>query len=85
MDALALAVRHIDQRTNLHTEDDDVNALAEIASELVIAAAAGSAVSHSTSEAMYLDPEAGATWSGRGRATAWIKDAKNRDRFLIQG
>lgn len=29
------------------------------------------------------DPKTGATWSGRGRAPAWIKDAKNRDRFLI--
>jgi DNA-binding protein H-NS len=36
------------------------------------------------SEAKYLDPKTGATWSGRGRAPAWIKDAKNRDRFLIQ-
>ncbi|KAB0685285.1 H-NS histone family protein [Burkholderia territorii] len=38
----------------------------------------------STAEAKYLDPKTGATWSGRGRAPAWIKDAKNRDRFLIK-
>nr|WP_321968421.1 H-NS histone family protein [Burkholderia cepacia] len=36
------------------------------------------------SAAKYRDPKTGATWSGRGRAPAWIKDAKNRDRFLIQ-
>ncbi|MET2530186.1 H-NS histone family protein [Ralstonia pseudosolanacearum] len=30
----------------------------------------------------YMDPKTGATWSGRGRAPAWI--GKNRDRFLIQ-
>lgn len=35
-------------------------------------------------EAKYRDPKTGATWSGRGRAPAWIKDAKNRSRFLIQ-
>ncbi|EDT37872.1 H-NS family nucleoid-associated regulatory protein [Burkholderia ambifaria] len=35
-------------------------------------------------EAKYRDPKTGATWSGRGRAPAWIKEAKNRDRFLIQ-
>ncbi|PRD74613.1 DNA-binding protein [Burkholderia multivorans] len=35
-------------------------------------------------EAKYRDPKTGATWSGRGRAPAWIKNAKNRDRFLIQ-
>ncbi|MCA7979694.1 hypothetical protein LGM57_25530 [Burkholderia cepacia] len=37
--ALVLAVRHIDQRSNLHTEDDDVNALEEIASALAVAVA----------------------------------------------
>lgn len=35
-------------------------------------------------EAKYRDPKTGATWSGRGRAPSWIKNAKNRDRFLIQ-
>lgn len=33
--------------------------------------------------AKYRDPKTGATWSGRGRAPDWIKNAKNRDRFLI--
>ncbi|WP_338510335.1 H-NS histone family protein [Burkholderia gladioli] len=33
----------------------------------------------------YRDPKTGATWSGRGRPPEWIKDAKNRDRFLIKG
>jgi DNA-binding protein H-NS len=35
--------------------------------------------------AVYRDPKTGATWSGRGRAPAWIAEAKNRDRFLISG
>jgi len=35
-------------------------------------------------EAKYQHPETGETWSGRGRAPAWIKDAKNRDKFLIK-
>ena len=35
--------------------------------------------------AKYLDPKTGATWSGRGRAPAWIANAKNRDRFLVDG
>lgn len=30
---------------------------------------------------MYQDPKTGKTWSGRGRAPAWL--GKNRDRFLI--
>lgn len=33
--------------------------------------------------AKYMDPKTGATWSGRGRAPAWIANAKNRDRFLV--
>ncbi|KFX28656.1 H-NS family nucleoid-associated regulatory protein [Ralstonia solanacearum] len=35
----------------------------------------------STVAPKYRDPKTGATWSGRGRAPAWI--GKNRDRFLI--
>ncbi|MCP3713393.1 H-NS histone family protein [Paraburkholderia sp. CNPSo 3274] len=35
------------------------------------------------SPAKYRDPASGATWSGRGRAPNWIKDVRNRDRFLI--
>ncbi|WP_321927596.1 H-NS histone family protein [Paraburkholderia guartelaensis] len=33
--------------------------------------------------ALYQDPKSGATWSGRGRAPAWIASAKDRSRFLI--
>ncbi|WP_423383551.1 H-NS histone family protein [Burkholderia sp. LMG 32019] len=32
----------------------------------------------------YQDPKTGATWTGRGRAPAWIADVKNRNRFLIK-
>lgn len=44
-------------------------------------AAAGTA----TVPAKYMDPKTGATWSGRGRAPAWIANTKNRDRFLVDG
>src|ERR1700761_1891594 len=33
----------------------------------------------------YRDPRTGATWSGHARPPAWIKDAKDRTRFLIDG
>jgi hypothetical protein len=33
--------------------------------------------------ALYADPKTGATWSGRGRAPAWIASAKDRSKFLI--
>lgn len=33
----------------------------------------------------YADPKTGATWSGRGMAPLWIRDVKDRSRFLIEG
>jgi len=33
--------------------------------------------------AKYRDPKTGKTWSGRGRAPDWIKNAKSRAKFLI--
>jgi len=41
-------------------------------------------LSRGASAPKYRDPATGATWSGRGRAPNWIKDARNRDRFLIR-
>jgi DNA-binding protein H-NS len=35
--------------------------------------------------ARYRDPKSGATWSGRGRAPAWLAGAKDRSKFLIEG
>ncbi|MGE8160357.1 H-NS family nucleoid-associated regulatory protein [Paraburkholderia sp. NPDC080076] len=35
--------------------------------------------------AKYRDAKSGATWSGRGRAPAWLAGAKDRSRFLIGG
>ncbi|CAE6712028.1 H-NS family nucleoid-associated regulatory protein [Paraburkholderia nemoris] len=35
--------------------------------------------------AMYQDPKSGTTWSGRGRAPAWLANAKDRSKFLIAG
>nr|WP_235210375.1 H-NS family nucleoid-associated regulatory protein [Caballeronia sordidicola] len=35
-------------------------------------------------EVKYQNPETGETRSGRRCAPVWIKDAKNRDKFLIK-
>ncbi|WP_430233519.1 H-NS histone family protein [Paraburkholderia tropica] len=32
----------------------------------------------------YRDPVSGSTWSGRGRAPAWIANVKEREKFLIR-
>ncbi|HDR9318636.1 TPA: H-NS histone family protein [Burkholderia vietnamiensis] len=37
-----------------------------------------------TSAAKYRDPKTGATWTGHGRAPAWIADAKDRTKFLVE-
>ncbi|WP_322005172.1 H-NS family nucleoid-associated regulatory protein [Paraburkholderia tropica] len=42
------------------------------------------ATNNAMAAAKYRDPKSGATWSGRGRAPAWIANAKNRDKFLAE-
>jgi DNA-binding protein H-NS len=37
-----------------------------------------------TRPAKYIDPDTGATWSGMGHTPGWLKDVKNRDKYLIQ-
>ncbi len=39
----------------------------------------------SASAAKYRDPKSGATWTGHGRAPAWIAGAKDRSRYLVEG
>ncbi|REG60851.1 DNA-binding protein H-NS [Paraburkholderia sp. BL6669N2] len=46
-------------------------------------AKAASAYVRGQQPAMYRDAKSGATWSGRGRAPAWIAEAKDRSKFLI--
>ncbi len=39
----------------------------------------------STLPAKYLDPKTGKSWSGRGPAPAWLANARNKNRFLVEG
>ncbi|MGY6240284.1 H-NS histone family protein (plasmid) [Burkholderia ambifaria] len=43
----------------------------------------GSAMKRSKASPKYMNPETGATWSGRGRAPRWIADAQDPERFLL--
>ncbi|WP_326489893.1 H-NS family nucleoid-associated regulatory protein [Paraburkholderia sp. HP33-1] len=45
--------------------------------------AVSSPAKQAASAAKYADPRTGATWSGHGRAPAWIAQAKDRSKFLI--
>jgi DNA-binding protein H-NS len=47
--------------------------------------AAKSAIGKATTTVKYMGPKTGATWTGYGRAPAWIASFKNRDRFLVDG
>jgi DNA-binding protein H-NS len=38
---------------------------------------------HAKPAAKYVDPKTGATWSGHGRAPAWIAKVRDRSRFLV--
>ncbi|HKT63818.1 H-NS histone family protein [Burkholderia sp. 22313] len=44
----------------------------------------GGAAAKSAGVPKYRDPKTGATWTGKGRAPAWIAKTRNRDRFLIE-
>ena len=43
------------------------------------------AVAKGKMPAKYLNPKTGETWSGHARPPAWIKDVKDRSKFLIDG
>jgi DNA-binding protein H-NS len=43
------------------------------------------AARRSASTAKYRDPKTGATWTGHGRAPAWIASAKDRSKYLVEG
>ncbi|SAK73166.1 DNA-binding protein [Caballeronia pedi] len=59
---------------------EDVSAFVGGAARSIKAKATGKAVS-----AKYVDPKTGASWSGRGRAPAWIANARDRSAFLADG
>ena len=56
------------------------------AEELGFTSARASAAARKKSPlpARFANPKTGETWSGRGRAPAWLAGVKNRDRFLIK-
>jgi hypothetical protein len=48
-------------------------------------AKSGKAVTNGKLPAKYRDPKTGSTWSGWARPPLWIKDVKDRSKFLISG
>jgi len=75
------------RRAEMQSIIDDIRAkVAEygITEKDIFGARRGKSAKQTQAPAKYRDPKTGATWSGRGRAPAWIKDAKNRNRFLIE-
>lgn len=62
----------------------DIEAKAKLRRERA-RATLGSATSKGKSAPKYQDPKTGATWTGHGRAPAWIASARDRTKFLIAG
>ncbi|ASV96773.1 H-NS family nucleoid-associated regulatory protein [Paraburkholderia aromaticivorans] len=83
-------IRDIMLKHGLTTADIEAKASAKRAAKgLKVSAAAGmtrAAIDKKTKAApKYQHPKTGATWSGRGRAPAWLANVKDRSKFLIAG
>lgn len=81
-------IRDIMLRHGLTTEDIEGNAKARRQGKRAAAgvkAKAGGAGAKGVLPPKYRDPKTGATWSGHARPPQWIKDAKDRTKFLIAG
>ncbi|NYH18857.1 H-NS family nucleoid-associated regulatory protein [Paraburkholderia bryophila] len=82
-------IRKLMLEHGLTTEDIEAKAKARRPAKGLKVSAAGMAKTTAADKAKaapkYLNPETGATWSGRGRAPAWIAEAKDRRKFLIAG
>ncbi|CAG9196941.1 Histone family protein nucleoid-structuring protein H-NS [Paraburkholderia sabiae] len=82
-------IRELMIRHGLTTEDIEQRAKARREARLGIKGSAkGKAVKPATAvkgklPPKYRDPKTGATWSGHARPPAWIKDVKDRSKFLI--
>lgn len=62
-----------------------VKAVGKKISSKSVGAAAGNGQPKGAQAALYRDPKSGSTWSGRGRAPAWLANVKDRSKFLIGG
>ncbi|WP_406868285.1 H-NS family nucleoid-associated regulatory protein [Paraburkholderia fungorum] len=76
-------IKHLMAEHGLTTADIDahIGSSGKRGRKLGVKAAAKS----SASAAKYRDPKTGATWTGQGRAPAWIANAKDRSKFLVEG
>jgi DNA-binding protein H-NS len=79
-------IKDVKDRTRFLISGASATVPAEAANKSkVTAKPATKAASKSKLLPKYLNPKTGATWSGHARPPAWIKDVKDRTRFLIAG
>jgi DNA-binding protein H-NS len=81
-------IRDLMLKHGLTTADIEAKAKAKRAARALNGHAAGGkakAVSAGKSLPKYRDHKTGATWTGHGRAPAWIAAVKDRTQFLIEG
>lgn len=94
LDAMHLAVKtevleqihHLMSRHGLTLADLDKSKAKRLAVQLNGSKPAKKSTAHKRGPQppKYRNPKTGETWSGLARPPAWIKDVKNRDRFLIE-
>jgi DNA-binding protein H-NS len=73
-----LTTEDIEQRAKARRERERAERLGESTSK-----AKGTTAAKGKLPPKYRDPKTGATWSGHARPPAWIKNVKDRTRFLI--
>jgi DNA-binding protein H-NS len=83
-------IRDIMLKNGLTTADIEARAPAKrVAKGQKVSAAAGKTkvadVTRAKAAPKYQHPKTGATWTGHGRAPAWIAEANDRSKFLIAG
>jgi DNA-binding protein H-NS len=78
-------IRDLMIRHGLTTEDIERRAKARRDARFGVKSSAAKAVTAAKGKLppKYRDPKTGATWSGHARPPAWIKDVKDRSKFLI--
>lgn len=78
MDSLGVTIEHLGARVSKAAGDAKRSAMGSS-----VAAKKRSSKRTGAGVAKYADPKTGKTWTGFGRAPAWLASVKNRDKFLV--
>jgi DNA-binding protein H-NS len=82
-------IKDVKDRSKFLIAQDETSAAAAPAAKrhlkvVPTSASSGQSRKKATVAPKYRDPESGVTWTGRGMAPLWIRDAEDRTQFLIE-